>query len=179
MIMRQGQLLLLPANPLLHLGQSDRWPSRSTCCSTLAVWGRAAWAPDLLALALVFWGVHQPQRMGMGVCFCLRSADGRAPGQRCSVSMLWPMRCLVSLRLSPSTVGCSGSAVSTQAMQILPLLAAAHAVVLAVRMMVGGHFPGWSMLLAPFLEAALWPLATLLLLLPQRRAPDPDANRPL
>ena len=27
--------------------------------------------------------------------------------------------------------------------------------------------------------AALWPLANLLLLAPQRRAPDPDLNRPL
>ncbi|MEY3271727.1 MAG: rod shape-determining protein MreD, partial [Pseudomonadota bacterium] len=32
---------------------------------------------------------------------------------------------------------------------------------------------------APLLEAALWPLATWLLLAPQRRAPDPDQNRPL
>jgi rod shape-determining protein MreD len=28
-------------------------------------------------------------------------------------------------------------------------------------------------------EAALWPFVTLLLLAPQRRAPEPDANRPL
>jgi rod shape-determining protein MreD len=69
--------------------------------------------------------------------------------------------------------------VPSQALQVLPLLLAAHAVALAVRMLVGGHFPGWSLLLAPVIEAMLWPLATYLLLLPQRRAPDPDANRPL
>jgi rod shape-determining protein MreD len=40
-------------------------------------------------------------------------------------------------------------------------------------------FPGWSMLIAPLAEALLWPLAVLLLLAPQRRAPDPDENRPL
>jgi rod shape-determining protein MreD len=34
-------------------------------------------------------------------------------------------------------------------------------------------------LLAPLFEAALWPLASLLLLAPQRRAPDRDENRPL
>ena len=33
--------------------------------------------------------------------------------------------------------------------------------------------------LAPLIEAALWPLVTLLLLAPQLRAPDPDQNRPL
>ncbi|MFN7641397.1 MAG: rod shape-determining protein MreD, partial [bacterium] len=69
--------------------------------------------------------------------------------------------------------------VVSQALHVLPLLAAAHLVALGVRLMVGGNFPGWSMVLAPVIEATLWPLATLLLLLPQRRAPDPDANRPL
>jgi len=40
-------------------------------------------------------------------------------------------------------------------------------------------FPGWSVLLAPTIEALLWPVVTLVLLAPQRRAPDPDQNRPL
>ncbi|MDE2617659.1 MAG: rod shape-determining protein MreD, partial [Burkholderiales bacterium] len=68
---------------------------------------------------------------------------------------------------------------ASQAVHVLPLLIAAHAVALAVRLMVGGNFPGFSLLLAPLIEALLWPVASLLLLLPQRRAPDPDANRPL
>jgi rod shape-determining protein MreD len=46
-------------------------------------------------------------------------------------------------------------------------------------MLAGGLFPGWSLLLAPLVEALLWPVASMLLLAPQRRAPDPDANRPL
>ena len=33
--------------------------------------------------------------------------------------------------------------------------------------------------LAPVIETALWPVATVVLLAPQRRAPEPDANRPL
>jgi rod shape-determining protein MreD len=40
-------------------------------------------------------------------------------------------------------------------------------------------WPGWMLLLAPLLEALLWPIATVLLLAPQRRTPDPDAHRPL
>jgi rod shape-determining protein MreD len=46
-------------------------------------------------------------------------------------------------------------------------------------MAAGGMFPGWSLMLAPVFEALLWPVATVLLLAPQRRAPDPDQNRPL
>ncbi|EWS57392.1 rod shape-determining protein MreD [Hydrogenophaga sp. T4] len=33
------------------------------------LWGRAAWVPDLLAVTLVFWSVHQPLRIGVGVAF--------------------------------------------------------------------------------------------------------------
>jgi rod shape-determining protein MreD len=66
-----------------------------------------------------------------------------------------------------------------QAVQILPLFVAAHAVALVVRMLTGGMFPGWWLFAAPLLEALLWPPVTWLLLAPQRRAPDPDENRPL
>ena len=54
-----------------------------------------------------------------------------------------------------------------------------HLVSLAVRMLAGGMFPGWTLLLAPLFETLLWPLVSALLLAPQRRAPDPDQNRPL
>jgi rod shape-determining protein MreD len=69
--------------------------------------------------------------------------------------------------------------VPSQALQILPLFVAAHAVSLLVRLLAGGMFPGWQILLAPLFEALLWPLACGLLLAPQRRPPDPDQNRPL
>jgi rod shape-determining protein MreD len=69
--------------------------------------------------------------------------------------------------------------IAGQAAQLVPLFLAAHGVQLLVRLIAGDGFPGWGLVLAPLLEAALWPLATWLLLAPQRRAPDPDENRPL
>jgi rod shape-determining protein MreD len=56
---------------------------------------------------------------------------------------------------------------------------AAHAMELLVRMMSGALFPGWTIFLAPVLEALLWPVVSVILLAPQRRAPDPDETRPL
>ena len=69
--------------------------------------------------------------------------------------------------------------VPTQAVQVLPLFFAVHALEWLVRLIAGDGFPSWSHLLAPVIEAALWPVASVLLLAPQRRAPDPDDNRPL
>jgi rod shape-determining protein MreD len=69
--------------------------------------------------------------------------------------------------------------VSSQMVQVFPLFAAAHLVELSLRMIAGGAFPGFLTFLGPLLEAAMWPVADWVLLAPQRRAPDPDANRPL
>jgi len=69
--------------------------------------------------------------------------------------------------------------VPSQAAQVLPLFLVAHALELVLRLAGGGAFPGWPLILAPGLEALLWPVASVLLLAPQRRAPDPDENRPL
>ncbi|MFN3618339.1 MAG: rod shape-determining protein MreD, partial [Aquabacterium sp.] len=69
--------------------------------------------------------------------------------------------------------------VASQALQVIPLFVAAHAVSLVVRLVAGGVFPGWALLLAPLLEALMWPLVTALLLAPQRRPPVRDKNRPL
>ena len=69
--------------------------------------------------------------------------------------------------------------VPSQALQVLPLFLVAHAVELAVRLLAGGLYPGWSILLAPVLESALWPVVSVLLVLPHNQSPDPDKNRPL
>ena len=69
--------------------------------------------------------------------------------------------------------------VSSQALQVLPLLMAVHVLELIVRLISGDGFPNWSFWLAPFLQALLWPVVSLLLLMPQHRAHDPDENRPL
>ena len=70
--------------------------------------------------------------------------------------------------------------VPSQAVQVLPLFAAAHAIELAIRMLAGGVFPGLGAAAgAACSKPLLWPVVSVLLLAPQRRAPDPDENRPL
>lgn len=176
MNMPRGQQLLLPANPLFVWG-SLTLAFVLNIVQNEALWGRAAWAPDLLALALLFWGVHQPRRIGIGAAFVfglmMDVHQGSVLGQHAlAYSILNYLAHGIHRRLFWFTL-------PAQALQILPLLAIMHGVAIGVRMMVGGVFPGYLILLAPAIESLLWPLATMLLLLPQRRAPDPDANRPL
>jgi rod shape-determining protein MreD len=62
---------------------------------------------------------------------------------------------------------------------VLPLFALSQLIEVITRMIGGGVFPGWTVLISPGVEAMLWPLASALLLAPQRRTPEPDENRPL
>jgi hypothetical protein len=58
----------------------------------------------------------------------------------------------------------------TQAMHVFPLLLMAQSVQLLVRFFVSGKFPGWFYFIESVVASVLWPLATWLLLAPQRRA---------
>lgn len=169
---RAADQLLLPANPwfigltLVIAMMIDMVPA-----------GRIAGMPDVLAVVLVFWGVHQPRRIGVLWAFIFGLAidvhDGALLGQHAlAYSGLSFGAITLHRRLTWFPL-------FAQAVQVLPLFLAAHALALIVRMLVGGMWPGWGVLLAPVFEAALWPVASFLLLAPQRRAPDRDAHRPL
>lgn len=176
MIMRPGHQLLLPANPLFIWG-SLLVALTLSMLQNMGLWGRAAWTPDILALILVFWTIHQPQRVGIGVAFVfgifVDVHQGAMLGQHAmAYTVLSFLAIAIHRRLLWFTV-------PSQAFQVLPLFAASHAIELAVRMLAGGAFPGLWMLLAPLIESLLWPVVSVILLLPQRRTPNPDAHRPL
>jgi rod shape-determining protein MreD len=175
MIMRPGQQLLLPANPLFIWGSLLAALMLNILQSSLL--GRAAWPPDVLALVLVFWAIHQPLRIGVGTAFafglCMDVHQGALLGQH---ALAYTALSYFALTISRRLLWYS---IPSQALQIFPLLAGAHALQLLVRLLAGHAFPGWGFVLSPLIEALLWPVVTLILLAPQMRAPNPDANRPL
>jgi len=172
MIMPRGSELLMPARPLFIV------LSLSVALGVnLMPLGRTPAMPDLLALTLVFWNVHQPRRVGVGVAFLFGLVmdvhQGALLGQH---ALSYTLLSFFAISMHRRLLWFS---VPAQTLQVAPLFVAAHAVSVLVRLAAGGVFPGWSLLAAPALEALLWPVATLLLLAPQRRAPDRDENRPL
>ncbi|MDO8388433.1 MAG: rod shape-determining protein MreD [Polaromonas sp.] len=172
MIMPSGQQLLLPANPVFI------WTSLIVALLLdMLPLGRVPWMPDFLALVLVFWNVHQPQRVGIGLAFMF------GLGMDVHQSALLGQHALAYTTLSFFATMIHRRllwfSVPSQALQVLPLFAVAHGVEIIIRMSSGGIFPGWTLLLAPLAESLLWPVVSVMLLAPQRRAPNPDQNRPL
>ncbi|MBX3653600.1 MAG: rod shape-determining protein MreD [Ramlibacter sp.] len=172
MIMRQGQQLLLPANPLFIWGTLV-----VALLLNMLPLGRMPWIPDFLALVLVFWSVHQPLRVGIGAAFVFGLAmDVHQAALLGQHALAYTTLSYFAITIHRRLLWFS---VPSQAVQVLPLFAAAHAIELMVRMLGGAPFPGLGLLLAPLVESVLWPVVSVVLLAPQRRAPDPDENRPL
>ena len=172
MIMPRGQQLLLPVNPLFIV---------ITLLLALIInmlpLGRIVWLPDWLMVLLAFWSLHQPQRVGLGIAFALgliMDVDRASLlGQH---ALAYTLLVYVTGAISRRLLWFSSP---IQALHLLPLFALAHGVQVLLRVAAGGLFPGPLLLVAPVIETVLWPIISVLLLAPQRRAPDSDENRPL
>lgn len=172
MIMPRGQPLLLPAKPFfiavsLVIGLA----------LNMLPLGRVVWLPDFIMLLLAFWRVHQPQRVGMGTAFVLGLCmDVHATSLLGQHALAYTVLAYGAAGLQRRLAWFSAWA---QALHVLPLLLLAHAIALAVGLAGGGVFPSLAGVMAPLLETLLWPLASWVLLAPQRRPPERDENRPL
>jgi len=133
--------------------------------------------PDWVALALVFWCVREPRRVGMGLAFlfglAMDVADASLLGQHALAYVL------VAYGASSLSRRILWFPLGQQALQVFPLLLLVQLVQLGVRTIVGADFPGLAYFVGPCLAALLWPLLTFVLLLPQHQPVDRDANRPL
>ncbi len=173
MIMPRGSgQLLLPANPFFVWGSI-----LFALMTNLLPVGRAWWMPDMLALVVVFWNIHQPRRVGVVTAFMagvlMDVHQGALLGQH---ALTYTLLSYVSVSLHRRLLwfGLGG-----QMAHVLPLFVLAQVLATVIRLAAGGMWPGWGVLVSPLMQTVLWPVASLLLLAPQRRAPDPDENRPL
>jgi rod shape-determining protein MreD len=168
----QPKELLRPVNPAFI------WASLiGAFLLNLMPWGRTPLIPDFLALALVFWNVQQPRRVGIGAAFVfgllMDVHNGALFGEHALAYTLLSYGAIsLHRRILWFPLG-------AQALHVLPLLLVAQLASLLIRLWVGGSFPGWSYFLESAVGAALWPVISWLLLAPQRRPIERDETRPL
>ncbi|PQO90673.1 rod shape-determining protein MreD [Massilia phosphatilytica] len=164
--------ILLPVSPLFI--------AFSLVCAfmlNLLPWGRWVGAPDFVALVLVFWGIHQPRKVGIGIAFCMGLLmdvhDATLLGENAlAYTLLSYLAIMIHRRVLWFPL-------ATQAMHVFPLLLLTQAIQVMVRFFVTGRFPGALVFIESVIAVALWPVITWLLLAPQRRAVDKDHTRPI
>jgi len=144
----------------------------------LLPWGHAHWIPDFFAVTLVFWNVHQPRRVGMGIAFVfgllMDVHNGALFGEHALAYTLLSYGAItLHRRIQWFPLG-------AQSIYVFALLLVAQAASGAVRLWVGGAAAGWWMgVFSAALAAAIWPVLDSLLLAPQRRPAKRDDTRPL
>src|SRR6059036_2388068 len=129
-------------------------------------WKDLRLVPDFVALVLTFWCVRQPRLVGLGAAWTLGlltdAGNGVLLGQH---ALAYSLLAFAAISLSRRILWFP---LWGQALHVAALLLFAQGVAALVRVAAGADLPGWSIAVGPLIGAALWPLATLLLLLPQR-----------
>ncbi len=130
-------------------------------------WPDLRLVPDFVALVIVFWCVRQPRLVGLGVAWALGLlADAGNGGLLGEHALAYSLAAFIALWLSRRILW-FGPAL--QSLHVALILITAQAAQLIVRLAAGDPFPGWALFVGPVLGAALWPAASWLLLMPQRR----------
>jgi len=130
--------------------------------------------PDFAALVLLYWGVHQPRRIGFAVAWLIGLtmdvADASLFGQH---ALAYTGLMYAAIVLHRRVLSFS---MASQVLQVAPLLLATDFIMLLVRMLMGAAFPGWSYFAGSLIGALLWAPISLAFRLPQIAKVDPDAG---
>lgn len=128
--------------------------------------------PDFVALIVLYWCIEEPRRIGFAAAWALGLmmdvADGTLFGQHALAYSLLAFAGIVLHRRVQRF------SVAPQTLHVIPLLLMTDLIVLAVRMLAGGDFPGYQYFAGSVTAGLLWPFLAVLLKLPQRTRLDPD-----
>ena len=129
--------------------------------------------PDFCALVLVYWGVHQPRRVGFTVAFLLGLAIDLADAS------LFGQHALIYVALLFAAIGMSRRVLNFsligQSLHIVPLLVAGDLIALAVRLLAGDELPPLKHFIGSLIGALMWIPMSVLFRLP--RLPKVNADR--
>lgn len=128
--------------------------------------------PDFAALVLLYWNIHQPRRVGIGIAWAvglmMDVADASLFGQHAlayslmAYGSIFLHRRILMFGLWP------------QVLHVLPFLLGVQLIMLLVRLSAGAEFAGWAYFLGAATGALLWPAICIVLHLLQRPKPDSE-----
>ncbi len=140
-------------------------------------WARTSIAPDFVALVLVFWNVHQPRKVGIGVAFLfgllMDVHDATLFGEH---ALSYTLLSFGAISLHKRILWFK---LFGQMLHVLGLFLLALVTAIVIRFFVDGSAAGLWYFVSAFTQTLLWPVVTFLLLAPQRRAVEIDETRPI
>jgi rod shape-determining protein MreD len=170
--MNRPQYILLPVNPLFIMFSL-------VCAFLLNVLptGQLIGIPDFVALVLLFWNIHQPRKVGMGIAFVFGLLmDVQAASLLGEHALAYTLLSYGAIMLHRRVLWFS---LLGQMPYVLLLLVIAQSVPFTIHLFSNAFSPAWTYWLDSLIGTALWPIITVLLLAPQKRAADHDDTRPI
>lgn len=140
-------------------------------------WGTNVGIPDFVALTLVFWSIHQPRKVGVGVAFMMGLLmDVHSASLLGENALAYTLLSYFAITIHRRVLW---FVPLKQTLHVFPLFLLTQIIQVAIQFLVNSKLPGWLFFSQSIVTAALWPLATWILLAPQRRAVDRDETRPI
>lgn len=142
-------------------------------------WGGAIGIPDFVALVVVFWSIHQPRKIGIGLAFLMGLLmDVHSAIHLGENALVYTVLSYLAIAIHRRVLWFNPLG---QSAHVFPLFLFAQTMQIVVRLFVSpeAEFPGWLYFSESLVTALLWPVVTWLLLAPQRRAIDKDDTRPI
>ncbi|MEW5943672.1 MAG: rod shape-determining protein MreD [Pseudomonadota bacterium] len=132
--------------------------------------------PDFVALLLLYWSIHYPRKLGLGVAWLMGLlvdvADGSLLGQHAlAYSVMIFLALLLHRRIQQFGPW-------QQALHVAVLLLLSQALALLVRLVAGDDFTGWGYFLPTLTGMAAWPALLLLVQSAQQRKSKPEDAYP-
>ena len=130
--------------------------------------------PDFVALAVLYWCISQPQRVGIGMAFgmglLMDLGDASAFGQHALAYSIMAFGALVFHRRL------SNFSPFKQAPQVGLILFSGQVIILLGGLLDGSPFPGWDFFLTSVSGILLWPFLSSVLRAPQKPRSVSDAR---
>jgi rod shape-determining protein MreD len=170
--MNEPRYLLLPANPIFILISL-----LLAFLLNFLPWGTAVGVPDFVALTVVFWSIHQPRKVGIGIAFVMGLLmDAHTATLLGENALAYTLLSYFAITIHRRVLWFP---LTIQMLHVFPLFLCAQIIRAALHFVIDGKFAGWLFFSESLVTTALWPLATRILLAPQRRAVNRDENRPI
>ncbi len=141
--------------------------------------GNYNWAPDWLILCIIFWNIHQHRHVNVIWAFTLGlMMDVHNSDLLGLHAFIYSLVAYLAISWHRRIIALT---VFSQAIHLLPIFLLVSVFPVLVHWALSGELYWWALtgVIQAFIEVMLWPLATRILLAPQRRPIDVDHNRPL
>lgn len=122
--------------------------------------------PDLVAVTVLYWCLHDPRRFGIGSAWIVGLVSDVAAGTLFGEHALaYSVIAFLGMVLRRRVLGFG---IGGQMLHVAPILLVGKLVLVVVALAGGAAFPGWVLLAAPLLATLLWPVISFLYLLPRK-----------